>query len=112
MKSKIAGRLDYSRFSGPERARLWARAVQRGDEDESGRLLRTCPKKTGAVRDPAFIVAAVALHPELAADILGFDPSRQPELFKVVVERLPPSIAALREILAEHEARNPAKVTA
>jgi hypothetical protein len=106
VKSKIAGRLDYGRFSGPERARLWARSVDRGDADEAARLLRTCPKKTGAVRDVTFIAAAVALHPELAVEVVGLDESRGPERFTVVVEQLPASIDALREILRVHEDRN------
>jgi len=69
----------YSRLTPTERAKLWAMAVDRGDEDDATALLSSCPRVVGSIRDPEFIAAAAAARPDRVGVLVDLVPhSREP----------------------------------
>ena len=98
----------YQTLSSVQRADLLSAAVKRTDRAEIAQLLRTCPRVSGSIRDPAFIVEAAARHSELILDLVGFNASAPPRRFDIHVTRLPATVDAARRIVEEFDARQKA----
>jgi hypothetical protein len=106
-RSRSAAKI-YATMTPRSLAKLWCKALARGDESDAAAILRATPRVRGSVRSIDFIREAARQHPDHIEDIVGLNLAAAPQKFEIVVRRLPATVDAARKIVAEADARRKA----